>query len=82
MIAAGVCRNMASVCELTLLLPESLQLLHQILFFLHPDVSLLLQLLSLLQNLNTYRADSQNRSPDLTCVTCRRRTIEAGTFCF
>lgn len=47
--------NMTSECELTLLLPESLQLLHQIFFLLHPDLSLLLQLLSLLQNLNTHK---------------------------
>ena len=44
--------------ELTLLLPESLELLHQILLLLHPDLPLLLQLLSLLKNLNTQQSGS------------------------
>lgn len=48
--------------ELTLLLPEPLQLLHQVLLLLHADVSLLLQLLPLLQDLNTHK-DGQSGSP-------------------
>lgn len=50
--------NIEPLCELTLLLPEPLQLLHQIFFLLHPDLSLLLQLLPLLQNLNTQNKQS------------------------